>query len=318
MSRGRGTGVLEAVGVGVREWRTVAVLLWANWLVAGLMVAPMIAPVLATLGHAPRAEGKPLLSFELLLGLGKVVERGGRPSVAAPLLLLVVLQTFLAGGVVWRTCAGGPFRLGAFFGQSGRLLGRNARLYLWLLLLLAAAALVPAGLALLLRALGLPTVFTVPGETWAFGRLLGGWSAVHLAVVALALALWRLTLDVGRVLLFRDDEHATRRAAWRAVRLVLASPRAVLAYAALGGVATLVVLLAARARASLPEGSAGLALLALGTGQIVLWLRLAFQVAGTRLAATLVERVSAPSTVAGEALRASDGLTLTPEALEEP
>ena len=318
MSRTRGAAALEAVGVGFREWRTVAVLLWANWLVAGLMVAPMIAPVLAALGHAPRAAGKPLLSFELLLGLGTVIDRGGTPSVAAPLLLLVVLQTFLAGGVVWRTCAGGPFRLGAFFGQSGRLLGRNARLYLWLLGLLAVAALVPAGLALLMRALGLPTVFTVPEETWAFGRLLGGWSILHLGVLALALALWRLTLDVGRVLLFRDDERATRRAAWRAVRLVLASPLAVLAYAALGGVATLVVLLAARARASLPEGSAGLALLALGAGQVVLSIRLASQVAGTRLAATLVERVSAPSRVAGESLRASDGLTFTPGTLEEP
>ena len=285
--------LLDAVGVGVREWRTVAVLLCANWLVAGLMVAPSVPRMVAAFGHAPRATGKPLLSTELLLGLGPVFESGGTPSVAAPLLLLVVLQTFLVGGVVWRACAGGPFRLGAFLGQSGRLVGRNVRLYLWLLLLLALAALVPVALALGMHALGLPTVFTVPGETWLFGRPFTVWSVLHLGVVALTLALWRLSLDVGRVLLFRDEFQGTRRAAWRAVRLVLWAPRSVVLYAFLGGLATAVVLLAMRGRASLPEGNAGLALLALGVGQSVLWLRLAFQVAGTRFAAALVEQANA-------------------------
>ncbi|HUM12004.1 MAG TPA: hypothetical protein VLT82_13750 [Myxococcaceae bacterium] len=280
--------LLEALRVGLREWRTVAVLLWANWLVAGLMVAPAVPRVVAAFGHAPRAAGKPLLSTELLLGLGSVFEGGGTPSVAAPLLLLVVLQTFLAGGVVWRACAGGPFRLGAFLGQAGRLVGRNARLYLWLLLLLGGAALVPAALALGMHALGLPTVFTGPAETWLFGRPFTAWSVLHLGVVALSLALWRLSLDVGRVLLFRDDLRVTRRAAWRAVWLVVRAPGSVMLYAVLGALATAAVLLAARGRASLPEGNAGLALLALGVGQLVLWIRLAFQVAGTAFAASLV------------------------------
>lgn len=292
MSRLRPGALRDAVGVGLREWRTVAVLLWANWAVAGLMIAPMIPGVLDAYGHAPLAVGKPLLSTELLLGFGPVATRGGMPSLLAPLLLLVVLQTLLAGGVVWRTCAGGPFRLGAFLGQSGRLMLRNARLSLWLLLLLVVAALVPAGLALLMKALGLPTLFTMPGEIWFFGRPFGVWSVLHLGVVVIALALWRLSVDVGRVLLFRDDVRATRRAAWRALRLVLRSPVAVAGYAMLGGLATLAVLLAARCRASLPEGNAGLALLALGVGQGVLWVRLAFQVAGTRFAAGLVERTT--------------------------
>jgi len=287
--------LLDAVGVGFREWRTVVLLLSVNWLVTGLMLAPATPAVLAAFGHAPRADGKPLVSTELLFGLRTVLEGGGRPSVAAPLLLLVVLQTLLVGGVVWRTCAGGPFRLGAFLGQSGRLVGRNARLYLWLLLLLAVAALVPAALALAMHALGLPTLFTVPGETWLFGRPFTAWSVLHLGVVALALALWRLSLDVGRVLLFRDDLRSTRRAAWRAVRLVIGAPRSVLLYAVLGVLGTTAVLLVARGRASLPEGNAGLALLALGVGQLVLWTRLAFQVAGTRFAAVLVER-AAPGT----------------------
>jgi hypothetical protein len=301
--------LLDAVGVGIREWRTVALLLSANWLVAGLMVAPAVPWIWGAFGHAPRAAGKPLLSTELLFQLGPLFAGSGTPSaaapllllVAAPLLLLVVLQTFLVGGVVWRACSGDPFRLGAFLGQSGRLVGRNARLYLWLLLLLVVAALVPAALALGMHALGLPTIFTVSGETWLFGRPFTTWSVLHLGVVALALALWRLTLDVGRVLLFREDLQATRRAAWCAVRLVLRAPRSVGLYALLGALATAMVLVAMRGRASLPEGNAWLALLALGVGQLVLWVRLAFQVAGTSFAAALVEQAdtaTTPSTLA--------------------
>ena len=289
--------LVDATRIGFREWRTVAILLWANWAVAGLMVAPSVPRLLSAYGHAPRAVGKPLLSGELLFGLGPVFQGGGLPSATAPLLLLAVLQTFLAGGVVWRTCAGGPFRLGAFLGQSGRLVGRNARLYLWLLLLLAVAVLVPALLALAMHALGLPTIFTVPAEAWFLGRPFTVASLLHLAVVALAVALWRLSLEVGRVLLFREDLHVTRVAGWRAVRLVLRAPLSVVLYAVLGVLATLAVLLVARARAMLPEGNAGLALLALGVGQAVLWTRLAFQVGGTRFAAALVESAGPVLTV---------------------
>lgn len=290
MSRLGPTALREAVAVGFREWRTVALLLAANWVVAGMMVAPMVPRVLDAYGHAPLAVGKPLVSTELLLGLGPLLQRGATPSIAAPLLLLVVLQTLLAGGVAWRTCAGGTFRLGAFLGQSGRLLTRNLRLFLWLLLLLAVVALVPVGLAALMKVLGLSTVFTVPGEAWLFGRPFGVWSVLHLGVVALALALWRLSLDVGRVLLFRDDVPVSRKAAWQAVRLALRAPLAVVLYAVLGGLATLAVLVAARGRAVLPEGNAWLAVLALAVGQGVVWIRLAFQVAGSRFAALLVER----------------------------
>jgi hypothetical protein len=114
-------------------------------------------------------------------------------------------------------------------------------------------------------------------------------SVLHLAVLVLALALWRLSLDVGRVLLFRDDLRVTRAAAWRAVKLVVRAPRSVALYAVLGALATLAVLLLARGRAMLPEGNAGLALLTLGAGQLVLWARFAFRVAGTRFAAGLVQ-----------------------------
>ncbi|HZJ53358.1 MAG TPA: hypothetical protein VFD38_04405, partial [Myxococcaceae bacterium] len=172
---------------------------------------------------------------------------------------------------------------------------RNARLYLWLLLLLAVAMLVPVGLAALLHVLGLRTIFTMPGETWVFGSPFGIASVVHLAVVVAALALWRLSLEVGRVLIFREDLRSTRRVAWRALRLVLRSPVSLVLYAVLGALATGCVLLLMRGRAMLPEGNAGLALLALGLAQTVLWARLAFQVAGTRFAAALVERTTAPS-----------------------
>jgi len=285
-------GLREAIGVGFREWKTVAVLLWANWLIAALMIFPMLTGVFSAWGHAPRAVGKPLVSPQLLLHLGSLLEGGNRPSALAPLLFLLVIQTFLAGGVVWRACAGGSFRLGAFFGQCGRLVGRCARLYLWLLLVLPVAAVVPALLALAMHALGLPTLFTIPGETWAFGSPFSIWSLLHLTVVVIAIALWRLSLDVGRVLLFRDDAHSTRRTAWRAVRLVTREPRALLLYTVLGALATALVLLVARARASLPEGKVGLALFALVVAQVVLWIRFAFQVAGTRFAAALVEHAA--------------------------
>ena len=273
----------DAIGVGFREWRTVALLLAANWLVAILMVAPSVPVLAGAFGHAPLAVGKPLVSSELLLGLFPVFANGGWPSVLAPLLLAVLLQVFLVGGVVWRACADGPFRLGAFLGQSGRLVGRNARLSLWLLLLLGVALVVPVGLAALLRALGRPTILTMTGETWLFGRPFTVVSVLHLAVLVLALALWRLSLDVGRVLLFRDDLRVTRAAAWRAVKLVVRAPGSVALYALLGALATL---------AMLPEGSTGVALLALGIAQVVVWTRLAFQVAGTRFAAGLVESVA--------------------------
>jgi len=288
----------DAIGVGFREWRTVAVLLVINWLVALLMVFPTVPVLAGAFGHAPLAVGKPLLSTQLLLGLGPVFAGGGLPSVLAPLVLLVVLQTLAVGGVVWRACAGGPFRLGAFLGQSGRLVGRNARLYLWCLLLLLAVLVIPVVLALPMKALGLTTVLTVSGEAWLFGRVFTVASVLHLAVLILALAVWRLSLDVGRVLLFRDDLRETRRAAWRAVRLVLGAPGSIVLYAVLGAVATLAVLLLVRARAMLPEGSAGLALLALGLGQVVVWTRLAFQVAGTRFAASVAaSRAFAPPAV---------------------
>jgi hypothetical protein len=281
----------DAIGVGFREWRTVALLLAANWLVAALMVAPAVPVLSDAFGHAPLAVGKPLISTELLLGMSRVFANGGMPSVLAPLILAVLLQLFLVGGVVWRACAGGPFRLGAFLGQSGRLVGRNARLYLWLLLLLGLALLVPIGLAALLHALGLPTVFTLPREAWIFGRPFTVVSVLHLAVLVLALALWRLCLEVGRVLLFREDLRVTRAAAWRAVTLVVRAPGSLALYAVLGGLATLAVLVLVRGRAMLPEGSTGVALLALALGQVVVWTRLAFQVAGTRFAAGLVESV---------------------------
>jgi hypothetical protein len=281
--------LVDALGVGLREWRTVGVLLWANWLVAGLMVAPSIPRLVGAFGHAPRAVGRPLLSYQQLFGLGPVFVHGGTPSVGAPLLLLIVLQTFLVGGVVWRVCASGPFRVGAFMGQSGRLVGRNARLYLWLLLLLVGAALVALLLVHPLHALGLRTVFTTSADGWVFGRPFTVASVLHLGVVALAIGLWRLSLEVGRVLLFREDLRSTRRTAWRAVRLVVRSPGALALYTVLGALATLAVLVLARVHAMLPEGSVALALLALGVGQLLIWVRLVFQVAGTRFAAALVE-----------------------------
>ena len=133
---------------------------------------------------------------------------------------------------------------------------------------------------------------TLHGEAWLFGRAFTVASVLHLVVLVLAFALWRLCLDVGRVLLFRDDLRVARRQPGAPCGSWCARPRSVSLYALLGALATLVALLLVRARAMLPEGTAGLALLALAVGQVVVWTRLAFQVAGTRFAAGLVEALA--------------------------
>src|SRR5262249_45842109 len=69
----------DAIAVGFREWRTVALLLSANLLVAALMVVPSVPVLSGTFGHAPLAVGKPLVSTPLLGSLGPAFANGGTP-----------------------------------------------------------------------------------------------------------------------------------------------------------------------------------------------------------------------------------------------
>ena len=68
---------------GFSEWQTLLVLLWLSLLCAGIVVLPDLGALFKYYGHAPLAEGKPLLSRELLLGIGQAFPPGGNPLSAS-------------------------------------------------------------------------------------------------------------------------------------------------------------------------------------------------------------------------------------------
>jgi hypothetical protein len=278
-----GRTLARAAGRGFAEWQAVALLLALNVVVGLLMVAPLLPALARQLGHAPLAEGQPLLSAPVLFALTAIGRSGAGPSVLVPLLLLGGLQLFLAGGIARRSWLAGAFSAAEFFAACARLFLRNLRLLCWSLPGLLAAALLIVGSAALLHWIGRDSVFT--GRGWVQGRPLTVWSVGHLGFTALCLAAWRLGLESGRVLLWRDDLRRSREAAWRGTLLALRAPLAVVGFALLATAGLLGVFLAARFRASLPEGTVGWALLAFVVAQLALWLRYAFQVAGACYAA---------------------------------
>ena len=196
--------------------------------------------------------------------------------------------------------------------QSGRLVGRNARLYLWSLLLLAAALVVPVGLAFGMKALGLPTILTMLRRDVALRPAVRGRER---APPRGASSSRSRCGGVGRrgtgAALPRRRPRHQRRAAWRPCGSWCGCP-----LGAVRGARGARDSRGAprRARAMLPEGNAGVALLALGVGQVVVWTRLAFQVAGTRFAAALVETLAAAPPAVGRPRRrpptSRDGLTI--------
>jgi hypothetical protein len=295
----------RAVFRGFGAWQAVTLLLALNLGVALLVVAPFLPALGRELGHAPLAEGQPLLSAPVVFAVNAAARAGGRPSVLAPGVLLGLLQLFLAGGIARCGWLAGPFSAAEFFAASGRLFVRNLRLFSWSLLGLLAVGGLVAGSAVLLHALGRDSLFTF--ESLAEGRIWTVWSVGQLAFSGLCLAAWRLALDAARVLLWRDDLRRTRQAAWRGVLLVLRAPLAVAGFAALAAVGVLGVFLVARFRASLPEGHLGWTVLALLVGQLALWLRYAFQMAGTAFAAEQLRAQSGRDTTAAVSGEASPG-----------
>jgi len=273
----------RAVVRGFGEWQTVALLLAANLAVAALVVAPFLPGLARELGHAPLAEGRPLLSAPVLFSLAALVRTGSRPSVLGPVVLLALLQLFLAGGIARRAWLDSPFSAAEFLSACGRLFGRNLRLACWSVVGLLAVIAVLAGSTALLRRLGQPSLFTLEG--WVTGRLVSPGNLLQLLLAVLCLATWRLGLESARVLLWRDDLRRTRLAAWRGLQAALGAPLAIAGFALLAAGALLGVYLLARLRASLPEGAVGWAALALGVSQLTLWVRYVFQVAGAVFAA---------------------------------
>jgi hypothetical protein len=282
-----------AVAKGFSEWQTLLVLLWLSLLCGLIAVAPDLGALIKFYGHAPRAEGKPLLSPQLLLGMAQAFPPGGGALRGLSVVMLLVgfpLTLFLTGGVVWRAWTVDPFRLTEFIAECGRSFGRVVRTLLWSLLLFAACAGLVGGTAALLHAVHRDSLFTTPMLHWILERPLTGWALLHLLLFAVLWALWRMTLDTSRVLVLVEELRNTRRAVWRAFRLVLRSPGAWAAYTLLGVAEVIAVFLAMRLHAVLPEGSTALAWLAVLVAQLVVLVRAGFQVSTTAFAADLVRR----------------------------
>src|SRR5277367_4276347 len=149
---------------GFSEWQTLLVLLWVTLLCAVIAVAPDLGTLFRYYGHAPLADGKPLLSVELFLGISQAYPPGSSPLRALGIALLVALPLtlFVTGGVVWRAWTVDSFRLTDFITECARSFGRVLRTLLWSLLLLAVCGGVVAGTSALLHAVHRDTVFSAP------------------------------------------------------------------------------------------------------------------------------------------------------------
>jgi hypothetical protein len=283
-----------AVHKGFSEWQTLLVLLCMSLLCSAIAVFPDLGSLFKYYGHAPLAEGRPLLSRELLLGMGQAFPQGN-PYAAFPVAFLIALPLtlFLTGGVVWRAWTVDKFRLSEFIAESARMFGRVVRTLLWSVPLLAVCAGVVGGLVFVLHAVHRDSLFTVPFFHWIAERPVTGWAVAHLVLTLVLWALWRLTLDTARVFALVEEVRQTRKAVWRAFLLVLRSPGAWAAYTLLGVAEVCAVLLMMRLHAALPEGNAALAWLALLMAQLVILVRAGFQVSTTAFAAELVRHAQA-------------------------
>jgi hypothetical protein len=281
-----------ALAKGFSEWQTLLALLWLTLLCASIAVLPDLGALFKYYGHAPLADGKPLISSALLLGVSQAFPPGAGPmrSLGVALLVSLPLTLFFTGGVVWRAWTLDRFRLPDFLAESGRMLGRVVRTLLWSFPLFLVCAGLVGGASAVLHAVHRDSLFTTPGISWVVERPLTGWATVHLVFFALLLGLWRLTLDTSRVLVLVEELRQTRKAVWRAFKLVLRSPDAWAAYTFLGFLEVVAVFLVMRLHGALPEGNAGLAWLALLMAQVVLLVRAGFQVSTTAFAAELVRR----------------------------
>jgi hypothetical protein len=300
--------VPAALTKGFSDWKTQLVLLWVSLLCAGIAVFPDLGAIFRFYGHAPLARGKPLLSAELLFGLQRAFPPGGGPLGGLTVAVLVgaLLTLFVTGGVVWRAWTVDTFRFSEFFAESSRMFGRVLRTLLWSLPLLALCAGAVAGVAALLHVLHHDSVFSAHTIFWVTDRPITGWALAHLVLLGVLWALWRMTLDAARVISHVEDLRQTRKAVWRGFRLVIGAPGAWMAYAFLGVVEFCAVLLMMRLHASLPEGNAPLAWLALLVAQLVVLVRAGFQVSTTAFAADLVRR--ARSAAAPAAVTAAAGI----------
>lgn len=288
-----------SIAKGFSEWQTLLFLLGLSLLAAAIAVLPDVGTLFKYYGHAPLSEGKRLFSPQLLLGVSQAFPPGGGPLRSLPVAILVSLPftLFLTGGVVWRAWTVDAFRFAEFLAECGRSFGRVVRTLLWSLLLFAVCVGVVVGTSALLHAVHRDSIFTTEAFDWVLERPLTLWAHLHLLLLVVLLALWRLTLDTARVMVLVEELRNTRKAVWRAFRLVLRSPGAWAGYALLGVVEALALFIVVRLHGALPEGSTALALLALLFAQVVVLVRAGFQVSTTAFAAELVRRTRATPAV---------------------
>jgi hypothetical protein len=296
---------LRAVGVSVSrafsEVRLLAVLLSANLIVALGTSLLVLAPSFLHMGRSLSGRGLPFPSFQVITDLSRAVGPGTSFLVGGLGLSLVLAfgqQLFFAGGIAYRLWTGGPFTLSEFTRHCARLLGRNARLFLWSLLGLIPVVGVAAGTAALMKLAELPTLFTLKPEIWIFDTPFSGWSVAHLALVLVLYALWRSSVDLARVQILAEDLRKTRLAAWRALKRMLLSPRALLGYMAVALVGTLAVIGLMQLRAAVEVTTVGKAWLALILGQLVILGRLAFSVATSAFAVEVHRATPQPAVAA--------------------
>lgn len=275
----------------VGELRMSLVLVAGNLLAALAFSLPVLVPAISTLSHSLHPRESPaaaMADFKLVLGKSGGFLTGGA---LAATILAMVLQWLFAGGIAFRLCAGGPFRLSEFLQHSGRLLGRNLRLFLWELLWLMPVLLLISGPAI---PLALTDRFPSP-EAALTGTPLTPWSVGFLLYALVMFALWRGAFDVARIQLFADDQRLTRVASWRGIKAMVVRPLATLGYAALTLAGIIAVLLVMRVHAALTPASMGGALLGLVLAQLVIWIRMIASIAATAYALE-VHRVLPPRT----------------------
>jgi hypothetical protein len=275
--------IVRPIARAFAELRLLAFLLATNLLVALIGSIPYLLPALEAFGHSSLERGTAFPSIAVSISfLGILGQSAGfvGGSAAVSVLSAFALQIIVASGVAFRVWKGGRFRLSEFLEAIGRFFGRNLRLFLWSLIGLAVAVGLSAGSAAALNAAGWKTLFTSTGVEWFLEPPFTFTSLAHLAFVLILFALWRGSLDLARVKMVANDEKKTRKLAWQALKQMVRSPKVLAGYAAVSLVGVFALLVMLRLHGEIAVKGAGKAWLAIAVGELVLWVRLGFSVAG--------------------------------------
>ena len=245
--------------------RRLLLLLWVvNLLCALPLAVPLWAIAGAQFGGSRAGHDDPFIPGELTFELGHALASHVAPlagAAALAMVLAILANQLLAGGVVARLWhRGRPSREG-FAADCVRYFWRNLRVWLWMLL-----ALIPAIVVSALTRKLLGKLEANAAEVSSFEK----WNVLRMGIVVLLIAAWRAAFDLARTLVVVEDSRVTRRAAWRAVKLVVRRPALVLGYCAVAAVALALLAVLAAIHARLPQVSTVGALIVLVVGQLVI------------------------------------------------